>query len=501
MKKVINTIIFYLFLFFSFLIIFVTGWLEKNFGSLNLDSLLFHIFVPLKGTANNMINTFLLDPLLKTFLIIIFFCGIFVFTKYYQVLIEIKFFKYKLKDFNLFTFVCKLKIIFVLIFFIFSIIYFCNHLKVFEYIKNTVSYSNFIEENYVDPKKTKIKFTEKRNLIYILAESMEFTYSDYKNGGAYEYNLIPHLTKYAKDDISFRTSNKGGVINTRATEWTVAAMVAQSSGIGFYVPVNGNDFGQYSTFLPGAYSLGDILEKEGYNQTLLIGSDADFAGRRDYYEQHGNYTIKDYNYAKEHGWIPEDYNVWWGYEDSKLFEFAKEELMELSKKSKPFNLTLLTTNTHHIGGYLEEDCDVKYEEQLQNVVLCSDKQIYDFVEWIKSQDFYKNTTIVIVGDHLSMEPEFFNDLEGYERTNYNVFINSYSKTKNINNRNFNTLDIYPTILSSMGANVDGNRLGLGTNLFSGKKTLYEEYGRDYVELELSKSSKYFKNKIIYGKES
>ena len=35
----------------------------------------------------------------------------------------------------------------------------------------------------------------------------------------------------------------------------------------------------------------------------------------------------DYKVVKEKGLIPKDYKVWWGYEDDKLYEFAKEELI------------------------------------------------------------------------------------------------------------------------------------------------------------------------------
>ncbi len=41
------------------------------------------------------------------------------------------------------------------------------------------------------------------------------------------------------------------------------------------------------------------------------------------FEQHGNFKIVDYNSAIENGWIDKDYHVWWGYEDIKLFEYAK----------------------------------------------------------------------------------------------------------------------------------------------------------------------------------
>lgn len=70
--------------------------------------------------------------------------------------------------------------------------------------------------------------------------------------------------------------------------------------------------------------------------------------------QHGNYTLKDFCYAKNNDWIDDDYYVWWGYEDQKLYDFAKDELLNLSKEDKPFNLTLLTVDTHFFSGYF---CD------------------------------------------------------------------------------------------------------------------------------------------------
>lgn len=500
MKRKISWFFFYLIIFITFLSFFSISWSKKTFGLINLDSLIFHLTVPLKGTESGMIIKFVKDPLLKSLVCL----GISIFLinyKYtFKPFVNLKIFNFKRNNIDLFKLFNKLKIVLALLLLSFSIVVFFKEFKVIKYLKDLVTYSTFIDDNYVDPKTSQIEFTQKRNLIHIMVESLESTFADTSNGGAYEESLIPYLTKYAKEEVSFTNKSGGGFINSRATGWTIAAMLAQTSGIGFTVPISGNDYGDYYQFLPGAYSLGEILEKQGYNQTLLIGSDADFAGRKSYFEQHGNYEIKDYYYAIENGWISKDYNVWWGYEDSKLFKFAKEELINLANKEEPFNLTLLTTNTHHIGGYLEDECEIKYDEQLKNVILCSDKQIYEFVEWIKKQDFYENTTIVITGDHLSMEPTFFDNLNNYERTSFNLFINASSKIANKENRVFNSLDIYPTIVGSIGGTIKGNRLALGTNLFSDTLTLYEEYGREYVDNEFAKNSKYYKDHIMYGKD-
>ena len=50
--------------------------------------------------------------------------------------------------------------------------------------------------------------------------------------------------------------------------------------------------------------------------------------------------------ATTEGRIPEDYNVWWRYEDEKLFDFAKEDLKKLAAGDKPINMTMLTVDTH-----------------------------------------------------------------------------------------------------------------------------------------------------------
>ena len=39
-------------------------------------------------------------------------------------------------------------------------------------------------------------------------------------------------------------------------------------------------------------------------------------------------------------------------------------------------------------------------EQYKNVISCSSKRVYAFVQWLKQQDFYENTTIIIAGGHI-----------------------------------------------------------------------------------------------------
>lgn len=66
-------------------------------------------------------------------------------------------------------------------------------------------------------------------------------------------------------------------------------------------------------------------------------------------------------------------------------------------------------------------------------------------------------------------------------------------------REYTTLDLYPTTLAALGVQIEGNRLGLGTNLYSGEDTLIEKYGLDYINVELLKDSQLYRKKLLYGK--
>lgn len=231
----------------------------------------------------------------------------------------------------------------------------------------------------------------------------------------------------------------------------------------------------------------------------MFGSDAAFAGRDVYYKNHGNYKIYDYYSAMDDGIIDKDYFVFWGMEDEKLFTYAKKELKKISKNNEPFNFTLLTVDTHFMDGYTSDFCKEVSDNIYLNSVACSSYQVNEFVKWLKKQSFYDNTTIVIAGDHLSMNNYSFDNISDIDRTVYNTFINSGVKSENTNNRIFSTMDYFPTTIAALGATIEGDRLGLGTNLFSEKKTLIEEYGLKYVDTELDKNSKYYNECIINKK--
>ncbi|MDE5758902.1 MAG: LTA synthase family protein [Allobaculum sp.] len=380
-------------------------------------------------------------------------------------------------------------------------------LKVREYKEDINHVSYLYEDYFVEPDTVKITFPqEKRNLIHIVVESLETSYSTEEYGGNYPEDLIPDLYQIAKSGTDFSiegTQKLNGAVVTNNCGWTVAGLVGMSAGL----PLNlGNDafdknFSKDKQFLPHVVTLGDILESNGYKNYFMCGSKAKYAGRSNYYTQHGNYEILDYYEAIEEKVIPEDYKVWWGYEDSKLFSWAKDTLKEISQEDEPFNFTLLTADTHFPKGYLCELCPDEYDSQYKNVIACADHQISDFIEWITQQDFYEDTTILITGDHLSMDGSVKKITgEDYERKAFVAVINGPDYTLK-KNRQFTTLDLFPTTLEALGGEIEGHRLGLGTSLYSEALTLLESMGENTLNTEISGNSVYYSEVILSGDDS
>lgn len=164
---------------------------------------------------------------------------------------------------------------------------------------------------------------------------------------------------------------------------------------------------------------------------------------------------------------------------------------------------MLTVDTHFFSGYYCDICEPDFgDDQYANVIACASRQVTDFVHWVQEQPFYDNTTIIICGDHPTMDTEYLNqsctgDLSSYQRSTYTVVINPAVDYTLDYTRTFTTLDMYSTTLASLGCKIDGERLGLGTNLFSDTPTLVEEMGFEALNSELEKVSTYYNKNLLY----
>lgn len=462
------------------LLFFSVQWVFRTWPNLKMDELMYQLTAPTEGTASDMYWAYFYQAGIPTIVCLIVFVILAITLSYAS-----KQFRNKGK-----VALCICSVICIGL----SLAETNTKLDATKYFENKGEGSTFIESNYVDPKEVSLTFPEKkRNVIVLYLESMEMTYADKENGGGFDENFISQLTQLSKENENFSSSSTvlNGASSTSGTTWTMGGIFAATSGLPLITQLAQNEMDTQDAFFKNATVLGDILDEEGYQQVFACGSDATFGGRKLYFTDHGNYAIHDLNYRKKIGDLPEDYYVWWGFEDEKLIEYAKEDLTELASSNQPFNYTMLTADTHFEDGYVCDLCqDLHDGNQYGNVISCSDKQVSEFISWIQQQDWYDNTTIVITGDHPTMDSDFCDPVSSdYSRRVYTAYINAdpienHSKGE----RQYTTLDTFPTTLAAMGVSIEGNRLGLGTNVFSGEETLLEKDGMQMINTEFSKKS-------------
>ena len=61
----------------------------------------------------------------------------------------------------------------------------------------------------------------------------------------------------------------------------------------------------------------------------------------------------------------------------------------------------------------------------------------EFVKWIQQEPFYKNTTIVLAGDHLTMDSDFCLNIDKeYSRKTFVSYINSCNQVEYVKKQEF-----------------------------------------------------------------
>lgn len=301
------------------------------------------------------------------------------------------------------------------------------------------------------------KGTNKKNLVYIYAESLE---KSYFNTDLFP-DLTPNLTKLIKQN-AIEFTNIG---QTTGASFTLGGMIASQCGVPLFTESHGNSMSGIEKFYPKAVCISDILKSENYYLSFLKGASVKFSGADKFYKTHKFDSIVGKDELLKS--IDKDYINGWGLYDDTLLDLAYEEFEKLSKTKENFALFLLTLDTHHPNGQLSKSCSNDLysdgSNPILNTVKCSDILVSRFIEKIQKSDFSKNTVIVLTSDHLAMKNSAY-DILSKEKDRKNLFVVFDSENKEYKSvdKAGKSLDISSTILSFFGKDID---VGLGRNLF------------------------------------
>lgn len=328
--------------------------------------------------------------------------------------------------------------------------------------------TNFFEENYVEPK---IDQTKRNNIIILYLESFEEQFATPE--------IAPFLANLKKENLSF-----DGFTQITSTFSTIHAQFASMCGI-VLKQENTDIADDYMNFMPNISCMSDLLKKIGYTTAYYKAANTTFSRANFFAKQHSFDVVKGFvEFKEDAAKITKDYegNVFGGLKDSVLFELAKKEISGLKQ---PFFATITSLDMHEYPEvYYDPACERKFGN-VRDAASCTAKSVENFVNWFKQQPFYKNTTLVILGDHqvytkfLSASPVL------------NIFINS-AKSTDFTDRKFTTLDFAPTILEAAGYNIE--EFGIGRSLFSKKQTLFEKDGNKFSLMVVAKNKLFDKMK-------
>lgn len=466
-----------------FFILAVTWWVRRYFGETSFEQILFH----LQFGAENLTDS---DPALvanfyqRCIYLPLILATLFSFTHTYhkqlssQVSNIYQIIRVKASSIRLlarfFSLALHSKILLV------ALIYAAFNFSFFSYLKNEIfSLSvDFYAKNYIDPAKVKLDKKSPKNLILIYVESLENTYNHKE---LFNENLINAVEPATLGGTSFLKQRQ-----LEGTNWTIAGIASSQCGVPLKPLLGSGNKGKNDSlekttkFFPNITCLGDVLKTHGYTNIFIGGASHKFAGKGAFFRSHGYNEVygRDELLSGQNKKLPTSN---WGIYDDDLLAIAKEKIDLLESKKQPYNLTLLTLDTHTPEGHISSTCRTRGITKYKGVVKCTSEMLSDFVKYITEKGYLKNTTVVIMGDHLAMiNPEHDKISRVKERFVFNNYISSDVSLKKTRDEIVH-FDHFPSILDSMGLHVVGGKLALGVSGF-GQNNLSDAQAKERFEL-------------------
>lgn len=344
------------------------------------------------------------------------------------------------------------------------------------------------------------------NLVLIYLESTETTFSDEDIFGR---DLLQPLEEATTgwDSVPALHAYWGG-------GWTMAGIVGSQCGI----PLRGsefsrtdiasNDIGQGNTgYLSAAGCLGDVLQGVGYTNVFMGGADLEFAAKGNFLRSHGYDRLLGVDVWWEYlhaGELSEEDFGPWGFSDRGLMTMAKDEITRLHDSDQPFNLTLLTVDTHepvHIFDY----CHPIAGQGLESAINCSAGEVADFIGFMGEMGYLEDTAVVLMGDHPKMlgeGGELWEELKDIDIEDRTLFNRIWSPNGDrVARQSGDQLSMYATMLELLGLGREDGEAGVGVSLLrseipSGSALALDE--SVYQELLASRSSDLYRR--LWGGE-
>lgn len=318
---------------------------------------------------------------------------------------------------------------------------------------------NFTKQNYAAPSSSYFGIEKNRNVIVIHLESFQQFLINLKVNGK---EVTPFLNSLYKNKHTISFSNFYHQVGLGRTSDAENMLETGTYGIS-----DGSLFtslGSENTFQAAP----QILRQDGYTSAVFHGNVGTFWNRNDVYKNMGYNYFFDKNYYSTQ---PKDASGY-GLKD-KLF-FA-ESIKYLEQMQQPFYTKFITVTNHIPFNLDKEDQDPNFkttnttDQTINNYFVTAhylDEAIHEFFNYLKSSGLYKNTMVVIYGDHYGLsnsENETLAPIIGESSDTWNTYnnvqmqrvpfmIHANNLKGQINHEVGGEIDVLPTLLHLLGVN-------------------------------------------------
>lgn len=256
----------------------------------------------------------------------------------------------------------------------------------------------YIRQHYAKPNPEYFGMAKGKNVIYIHLESFQQFLIDYKlNVNDKEYEVTPFLNSLYHSNETFAFSNVFNQVKAGKTSDAETMIETGLFGLNqgsFMVNYGGTNTQQAAPF---------ILSKNGYNSSAVFhGNAGSFWNRNTAYKQWGyNYFFDASYFTKQNS----SNSFQYGLNDKYML---RDSIKYLERLQQPFYTKFITVSNHYpyttslSGDDLGFPLAKTQDETINGYFATAnylDSSIKAFFDYLKESGLYKNSIIVLYGDH------------------------------------------------------------------------------------------------------
>ncbi|WP_409022167.1 LTA synthase family protein [Dellaglioa sp. P0083] len=321
----------------------------------------------------------------------------------------------------------------------------------------------YLDENRAN---SNIKYYGKakgKNVFVIHLESFQQFMIDYKWDGQ---QVTPNINKYYHDQNTLSFDNFFNQVGQGKT--SDAEMMLEASLYGLPSGSAMTTYGTQNTFQAAPA----ILDQKGYSTAAFHGDVGSFWNRNNTYKSFGY----QYFFSEPYYDVKANYKVGYGMKD-KIF--LKQSVKYIEQLPQPFYAKLITLTNHYPYDLDSANTSIKKtdtdDSTVDGYVQTSkylDQSFGEFVSYLKKSGLYKDSMIVMYGDHYGISnnhPKAIAQLLGKDKvTSYDLtmfqkvpfMIHMNGLKGGINHTYGGEIDVLPTLLDLLGVkNTDTVQFG------------------------------------------